>query len=143
MLDVNSQLYPMHAGEKYRMVLSQTLNEDGSTVTTHTQVSYYIMLFVSSFNGNWDSDWFQYQKDGTDSIGISPNPCPTFLILTSVGLSQCLRLTQTRWDWNCGTGTETGIGIGTNVNGTKFAAFYHTQRRTLGIYFVFHQKRSN
>ncbi|XP_076889625.1 DNA-directed RNA polymerases II and V subunit 8A-like [Bidens hawaiensis] len=29
-LDVNSQLYPMHAGEKYRMVLSQTLNEDGS-----------------------------------------------------------------------------------------------------------------
>ncbi|XP_023754997.1 uncharacterized protein LOC111903462 isoform X2 [Lactuca sativa] len=37
-LDVNSQLYPMHAGEKYRMVLSQTLNEDGSTVTTHTQL---------------------------------------------------------------------------------------------------------
>ncbi|CAH1419617.1 unnamed protein product [Lactuca virosa] len=38
-LDVNSQLYPMHAGEKYRMVLSQTLNEDGSAVTTHTQGS--------------------------------------------------------------------------------------------------------
>ena len=37
-LDVNSQLYPMHAGEKYRMVLSQTLNEDGSAVTAGSEV---------------------------------------------------------------------------------------------------------
>ncbi|KAI3739416.1 hypothetical protein L2E82_29820 [Cichorium intybus] len=36
-LDVNSQLYPMHAGEKYRMVLSQTLHEDGSAVTSHNE----------------------------------------------------------------------------------------------------------
>nr|XP_043610810.1 DNA-directed RNA polymerases II and V subunit 8A-like [Erigeron canadensis]XP_043610811.1 DNA-directed RNA polymerases II and V subunit 8A-like [Erigeron canadensis] len=35
-LDVNSQLYPMRAGENYRMVLSQTLNEDGSAATTNS-----------------------------------------------------------------------------------------------------------
>lgn len=41
-LDVNSQLYPMRAGEKYRMVLSQTLNEDGSAVVAGSEVSYYL-----------------------------------------------------------------------------------------------------
>ncbi|CAK9185248.1 unnamed protein product [Ilex paraguariensis] len=34
-LDVNSDLYPMHIGEKYRMVLAQTLNLDGSAVTSY------------------------------------------------------------------------------------------------------------
>ncbi|KAF0988228.1 hypothetical protein HZS_894 [Henneguya salminicola] len=29
-LDVNTQIYPMHVGEKFRMVLTSTLNEDGS-----------------------------------------------------------------------------------------------------------------
>ncbi|XP_071721331.1 DNA-directed RNA polymerases II and V subunit 8A-like [Rutidosis leptorrhynchoides] len=38
-LDVNSQLYPMHAGEKYRMVLSQTLNEDGSATNANSEVN--------------------------------------------------------------------------------------------------------
>ncbi|KAJ0948511.1 putative RNA polymerase, Rpb8, nucleic acid-binding protein [Helianthus annuus] len=38
-LDVNSQLYPMHAGEKFRMVLSQTLNEDGSAAVAGSEGS--------------------------------------------------------------------------------------------------------
>ena len=44
-LDVNSQLYPMQAGEKYRMVLSQTLTEDGSAVNSISQVSFYLIPY--------------------------------------------------------------------------------------------------
>ncbi|CDP09308.1 unnamed protein product [Coffea canephora] len=36
-LDVNSELYPMHPKEKYRMVLSETLNLDGTAVTSHSE----------------------------------------------------------------------------------------------------------
>lgn len=34
-LDVNSQLYPIRAGQKFRMILSRTLNLDGSVVTEY------------------------------------------------------------------------------------------------------------
>ena len=51
-LDVNSELYPMHPKEKYRMVLSETLNLDGTAVTSHSEVlfpssSFYSMCFCS------------------------------------------------------------------------------------------------
>lgn len=36
-LDVNSELYPMHPKEKYRMVLSEALNLDGSAVTSNSE----------------------------------------------------------------------------------------------------------
>ncbi|OIT34167.1 PREDICTED: DNA-directed RNA polymerases II, IV and V subunit 8B-like [Nicotiana attenuata] len=34
-LDINSELYPMQPRELYRMVISKTLNMDGSAVTSH------------------------------------------------------------------------------------------------------------
>lgn len=33
-LDVNSELCPVRVGDKFRMVLTDTLNEDGSAVTS-------------------------------------------------------------------------------------------------------------
>ncbi|MFS7909444.1 putative RNA polymerase, Rpb8, nucleic acid-binding protein [Helianthus anomalus] len=55
-LDVNSQLYPMHAGEQFRMVLSQTLNEDGSAAVAGSEK---ILDLVPSFSKvhRW-SLWF-------------------------------------------------------------------------------------
>lgn len=34
-LDINSELYPIQPRELYRMVISKTLNMDGSAVTSH------------------------------------------------------------------------------------------------------------
>ncbi|KAK3000901.1 hypothetical protein RJ639_020361 [Escallonia herrerae] len=34
-LDVNSDLYPIQVGQRFRMVLAQTLNLDGSAVTSY------------------------------------------------------------------------------------------------------------
>ncbi|GFZ02715.1 hypothetical protein Acr_15g0013230 [Actinidia rufa] len=34
-LDVNTEVYPIRAGEKFRMALAPTLNLDGSAVTTY------------------------------------------------------------------------------------------------------------
>lgn len=34
-LDVNTELYPIRVGDKFRTVLAETLNEDGSTVTSY------------------------------------------------------------------------------------------------------------
>ncbi|KAL6498712.1 hypothetical protein OROGR_028259 [Orobanche gracilis] len=35
-LDVCTELYPMHPGEKFRMLISTTLNMDGSSVTAYS-----------------------------------------------------------------------------------------------------------
>ncbi|KAA8515760.1 hypothetical protein F0562_018629 [Nyssa sinensis] len=34
-LDVNTEIYPIQVGQKFRMALAPTLNLDGSTVTSH------------------------------------------------------------------------------------------------------------
>lgn len=34
-LDVNTEIYPIHVGDRFRMVLSKSLYPDGSTVTVH------------------------------------------------------------------------------------------------------------
>uniref|UniRef100_A0A5B6Z037 Putative DNA-directed RNA polymerases II, IV and V subunit 8B-like n=1 Tax=Davidia involucrata TaxID=16924 RepID=A0A5B6Z037_DAVIN len=35
LLDVNTEIYPVHAGQKFRMALAPTLNLDGTTVTSY------------------------------------------------------------------------------------------------------------
>lgn len=45
-LDVNTEVYPLHVGEKFTMVLAPTLNLDGTPDSGYfTQVIYLDFLF--------------------------------------------------------------------------------------------------
>ncbi|KAL0347958.1 UNVERIFIED_CONTAM: hypothetical protein Sangu_1023600 [Sesamum angustifolium] len=46
-LDVHTELYPMLPGEKYRMVISRTLNVDGSAVAGYfPEVQFRFTLYM-------------------------------------------------------------------------------------------------
>lgn len=56
-LDVNTEVYPLHVGEKFTMVLAPTLNLDGTPDSGYfTQVIYLDFLFFfirfQSFNAD-------------------------------------------------------------------------------------------
>lgn len=50
-LDVHSEIYPMRAKEKYRMLLSETLSLDGSA--SYPEVLFPVFLFLGILGGGW------------------------------------------------------------------------------------------